>query len=91
MISYATDSKLTVYMHNKLLPDLLPHFGIVYLPLSFPLAPANMSYKGGREDRKGIFEEERKECIRYPFQEPEGKALETAFLGGLVKLLEQMQ
>ncbi len=78
-------------MHDNLLPNLLPHFGIVYLPLSFPLAPANVSYKGTGEGVRNLFDEERKECIRYPFHIPESKALETAFLGGLVELLEQMQ
>ncbi|KAK2464296.1 hypothetical protein APHAL10511_003753 [Amanita phalloides] len=78
-----------VYMHDKLLSILLPHVGIVYLPLSFPLAPANVTYKGTKRGQKNLFEEERKECIRYPFEEPEGRALEAAFLGGLVKILEQ--
>ncbi|KAF8629399.1 hypothetical protein AX15_003454 [Amanita polypyramis BW_CC] len=80
-----------VYMHDRLLPSLLPHFGIVYLPLSIPLAPANITYKGTKNGGKGLFTEGRKDCIRYPFRESEGRALETAFLGGLVRLLEQMQ
>jgi hypothetical protein len=78
-------------MHDRLLSSILPHFGVVYLPLTIPLAPANITYKGTTEAQKELFGEARKDCLRYPPGEPEGKALGTAFLGGLVRLLEQIR
>lgn len=77
-------------MQDRLLPNILPHFGIVYLPLAIPLAPPNITYKGRKKEGKNMFgQEERKDCLSYPLGVPEGRALEVAFLGGLVRFLEQ--
>ncbi|KAM6501954.1 hypothetical protein JOM56_001931 [Amanita muscaria] len=87
---YYNAQGMAVLFSVPLLPNILPHFGIVYLPLAIPLAPPNITYKGRKKEGKNMFgQEERKDCLKYPLGVPEGRALEVAFLGGLVRFLEQ--
>jgi hypothetical protein len=74
-------------MQNRLMRDLLPHFGIIFFPqaIIFP-PPAESQILSGVSHIKQSYA---KDCLTYPFSSPGAKAMETIFLGGLVRLAEQ--
>jgi hypothetical protein len=77
---------MAVYMQNRLMRDILPHFGIVFLPLSHPAKPRSISR--GKVD---TYHERSpaKDCLTYPFYTTGAKAMETIFLGSLIRLAQQ--
>lgn len=84
------DFDMAVHMQNRLMQDILPHFGIVFLPqaiLSHP--PAEVQILGRREVASRNKHSRANDCLTYPFSTPGAKAMETIFLGGLVRLAEQ--
>jgi len=85
-------------MHNRILKDILPRFGVIFLPQTIPIAPPNVDI-GKSENGESLLQTmvesrvsdmRRRDCLRYPFGSPGGKAIEEAFLGGLAKVLDEM-
>jgi hypothetical protein len=84
------DFVMAVYMQNRLMRDILPHFGIVFFPqatISHP--PAEIYILGRGEIASHNKQTRAKDCLTYPFSTSGADAMETIFLGGLVRLAEQ--
>jgi len=51
-----------VYLQDRILPRILPYYGIIYLPLSFPILGQGFELKEHRERSKYV-----KDCTREPW------------------------
>jgi hypothetical protein len=85
-------------MHNRILRNILPYYGIVFLPQTIPVSLQNVD-AGMSQNRELPFravshwqrmsEMRGRDCLRYPSESPGGKVMREAFLGGLVKVLDR--
>ena len=67
-----------VYMQNRLVQALLPHYGIIFLPQALPRVDT-----GFHQDRKRRRPRHVLECLTSPLY---GKAMENVFLSGLLEI-----
>ena len=85
-----SDLIIAVYMQNRLMQDILPHFGIVFFPQATPShPPADIQFPDRKATASHNKQSHTKDCLTYPFSTFGAKAMETIFLGGLVRLAEQ--
>ena len=73
-------------MHDRLLPLILPHFNIVYLPLTIPSRPPPSRWLGlflGSPPLSQV-----KDCIRRPWSNYGADALEVAFFSALANMID---
>jgi hypothetical protein len=78
-------------MQNRLMKDILPHFGVIFFPqatLFYPPAEVLVP-SGGRDNPSRNKQSGAKDCLTYSLSRSSVKAMETIFLGGLVRLAEQ--
>ena len=71
-------------MHDRLLPLILPHFNIVYLPLTIPSRPPPSRWLFlGPPPLSQV-----KDCIRKPWLNYGADALEVAFFSALANMID---
>ena len=73
-------------MHDRLLPLILPHFNIVYLPLTIPSRPPPSRWLGlfsGPPSSSQV-----KDCIRKPWPNYGADALEVAFFSAFANMID---
>lgn len=73
-------------MHDRLLPLILPHFNIVYLPLTMPSRPPPSRWLGLFFGPPSLSQE--KDCIRNPWPNYGADSLEVAFFSALANLID---
>lgn len=71
-------------MQNRLMHELLPYYGVVFYAQGIPEPPEDDHHPVvlGRRRHVG-------DCLLYPATTTHGKAMQSTFLNGLVKLLEE--
>ena len=73
-------------MHDRLLPLILPHFNIVYLPLTVPSRPPPSRWPSLVSRPSSLSQV--KDCIRNPWPNYGVDGLEVAFFGGLANIID---
>ncbi|KAJ3569604.1 hypothetical protein NP233_g4938 [Leucocoprinus birnbaumii] len=71
-----------VYIIDQILPVILPHFNVIYAPMTMSLAPSTL--RSGHLEQPGI----RKDCLRLPSSHPVGHALQMGFIKVLVYIIQ---
>ena len=73
-------------MHDRLLPLILPHFNIVYLPLTIPSRPPPSRWLSPFLGPPSLSKV--KDCIRKPWPNYGADALEVAFFSALANMID---
>ncbi|KAF8160857.1 hypothetical protein B0H34DRAFT_698436 [Crassisporium funariophilum] len=83
--SHSLLSSRAVYMHDRLLPQLLPHFNITFLPLTVPRC--TKCEHSHIQSEFNPFRSRYKDCIRHPWSSYGKDGVEVAFFNALMKLI----
>lgn len=75
-----------VYMHDRLLPLILPHFNVVYLPLTVRSRPPPKQWLGLFSRPLPLSQV--KDCIRNPWPNYGADGLEIAFFSSLANMID---
>ena len=75
-----------VYMHDRLLPHILPYFNIVYLPLTVPSPPPPSRWSSPFSRSPPMSRV--KDCIRKPWPNYGVDGLEVAFFSALANIID---
>ena len=73
-------------MHDRLLPLILPHFNIIYLPLTVPSRPPPSQWLGPVSRLSSPSQV--KDCIRNPWPDYGTETLEVAFFSTLANMID---
>lgn len=74
-------------MHNRLLPKILPHFNVTYIPMAIPPYPDVPTSRFWKKIHDAIPPHQGKDCLRQPWPTFGKDVLEKVFFEALSILL----